>query len=96
VMQGPYVSSVDGVIRGRLLTAAPPWCSVVHAMATVSRSSQSDSDNETERVSVTFPRPHYSELQRIAEDKRVSVAWVVRDAVREYLAAQIPLFRDQV
>ena len=63
-------------------------------MATTRRSSQADAD--TERVSITFPRPHYSELQRIAEGKRVSVAWVVRDAVREYLAAQMPLFRDQV
>jgi len=63
-------------------------------MATTKRTSQADDDKE--RVSVTFPRPHYSELQRIAENKRVSVAWVVRDAVREYLAAQIPLFRDHV
>ena len=67
------------------------WCT---EMATTRRSSQADGD--TERVSVTFPRPHYSELQRIAEGKRVSVAWVVRDAVREYLAAQTPLFRDHV
>lgn len=50
----------------------------------------------SERVSVTFPKPHHAELQRIAYQKHVSLAWVVRDAVRQYLAAHTPLFRDQV
>lgn len=48
----------------------------------------------TRRVSVTFPADHYAELTRIAERKRVSVAWVVRDAVEDYLAAEAPLFRS--
>ena len=48
------------------------------------------------RVSVTFPSPHYEQLQRLAAEKRVSVAWVVREAVREYLASQTPLFRNQL
>jgi metal-responsive CopG/Arc/MetJ family transcriptional regulator len=47
------------------------------------------------RASVTFPADLYSELERIAEEKKVSVAWVVRDAVEKYVEEQYPLFRRQ-
>lgn len=49
----------------------------------------------TARASVTFPAGLYAELERIAEEKKVSVAWVVRDAVEKYVAAQYPLFSRQ-
>ena len=48
---------------------------------------------DPQRVSVTIPPDHYEELKQIAQRKRVSVAWVVRDAVENYLAAELPLFR---
>lgn len=38
------------------------------------------------RLSITVPPDEHSELQRIAEENRVSIAWVVRDAVTKYLA----------
>lgn len=44
------------------------------------------------RASVSFPRPLYAELERIAKQKKVSVAWVVRDATEKYVADQWPLF----
>jgi metal-responsive CopG/Arc/MetJ family transcriptional regulator len=44
------------------------------------------------RASVSFPRNVYLELERIAEAKRVSVAWVVRDAAERYVTDQWPLF----
>jgi hypothetical protein len=47
------------------------------------------------RASVTFPSDLYSELERLAAEKKVSVAWVVRDAVEKYFEAQYPLFRSQ-
>ncbi|MBU2732721.1 ribbon-helix-helix protein, CopG family [Acidithiobacillus ferrooxidans] len=47
------------------------------------------------RASVTFPTGLYAELERIAEEKKVSVAWVVRDAVEKYVEAQYPLFCRQ-
>ncbi|NJA90143.1 ribbon-helix-helix protein, CopG family [Rhodocyclus tenuis] len=47
------------------------------------------------RASVTFPAGLYAELERIAEENKVSVAWVVRDAVEKYVEAQYPLFRRQ-
>lgn len=50
---------------------------------------------EGTRASVTFPADLYAELERIAEDKKVSVAWVVRDAVEKYVESQYPLFRRQ-
>jgi metal-responsive CopG/Arc/MetJ family transcriptional regulator len=49
----------------------------------------------TARASVTFPAELYAELERIADDKKVSVAWVVRDAAEKYVAAQYPLFASQ-
>jgi hypothetical protein len=45
----------------------------------------------TVRASVSFPREQYELLESVAKDKRVSVAWVVREAVEKYLADQWPL-----
>ena len=56
---------------------------------------QHTSAKEGTRASVTFPADLYAELERIAEEKKVSVAWVVRDAVEKYVEAQYPLFRPQ-
>ena len=47
------------------------------------------------RVSVTFDEADYAEVQRLARERRVSAAWVVRDAVHRYLEAEAPLFRQQ-
>ena len=44
------------------------------------------------RVSVSFDVADYAAIKRIAERKRVSTAWVVRDAVASYLNSQVPLF----
>ena len=44
------------------------------------------------RVSVSFDVADYVMTKGIAKTKRVSGAWVVRDAVTNYLNAQVPLF----
>lgn len=44
------------------------------------------------RISVSLEMPAYEELNRIASKKRVSMAWVIRDAVSEYLKQESPLF----
>lgn len=50
---------------------------------------------ETIRISITLPSEHHSELLLLAKDKRVSLAWVVREAVERYLDDQAPLFRGR-
>lgn len=46
----------------------------------------------TTRASVSFPSEVYEELERLAAAKKVSVAWVVREAAERYVAEQWPLF----
>lgn len=47
------------------------------------------------RASVSFPPDLYQMLEAIAEQKKVSVAWVVREATAEYVTNQWPLFRGK-
>jgi predicted DNA-binding protein len=44
------------------------------------------------RASVTFPPELYQTLQDLAKRKKVSVAWLVRDAAEKYVADMWPLF----
>jgi predicted DNA-binding protein len=44
------------------------------------------------RTSVTFPLDLYETLESLAKKKKVSVAWVVREAAERYVADQWPLF----
>lgn len=44
------------------------------------------------RASVSFPPDVYRTLEQIANQKKVSLAWVVRDAAERYIAEQWPLF----
>ena len=55
---------------------------------------QDDRSTRTTRASVSFPRDIYEELERIAAAKKVSLAWVVRDAAEKYVADQWPLFEQ--
>ena len=47
------------------------------------------------RASVTFSTDLYRTLEIIAKQKKVSVAWVVRDAAEKYVADQWPLFPQE-
>lgn len=49
------------------------------------------SEPKIARASVSFPIEIYGELERIAEVKKVSLAWVVREAAEKYIADQWPL-----
>ena len=44
------------------------------------------------RASVSFPPEVYEELEKLAAAKKVSLAWVVREAAEKYVADQWPLF----
>jgi len=50
-----------------------------------------DAKAKSVRASISFPPELYVQLERIAQDKKVSVAWVVRDAVEQYVAHKWPL-----
>ena len=43
------------------------------------------------RASISFPEDQYQVLEKIAADNKVSLAWVVRDAIDGYLKSKWPL-----
>ena len=47
------------------------------------------------RATISFPPDVYGTLKKIARDKKVSLAWVVREAVDAYLGEKWPLFKGQ-
>jgi metal-responsive CopG/Arc/MetJ family transcriptional regulator len=51
----------------------------------------SKSEPKTTRASVSFPIDLYDTLEKIAKEKKVSVAWIVRDAAEKYVNEQWPL-----
>jgi metal-responsive CopG/Arc/MetJ family transcriptional regulator len=42
----------------------------------------------TVRASISFPPALYESLEEIAKQKKVSLAWVVRDAAERYVASE--------
>lgn len=46
---------------------------------------------DTVRASISFPSDLYGTLEGIAKDKKVSLAWVVREAAERYVAEKWPL-----
>ena len=44
------------------------------------------SEPKTVRASISFPAEAYKALEDIAKEKKVSVAWIVRDATEQYVA----------
>ena len=47
------------------------------------------------RASVSFPSEVYETLEEIAKEKKVSLAWVVREATEKYIADKWPLLEGQ-
>ena len=48
------------------------------------------------RASISFPPEIYETLENIAREKKVSLAWVVREAAEKYIAEKWPLFGGQM
>lgn len=48
------------------------------------------------RASISFPPRVYETLETIAQEKKVSLAWVVREAAEKYIADKWPLFKGQM
>ena len=47
------------------------------------------------RASISFPPELYETLEVIAKEKKVSLAWVVRDAAEKYITDKWPLYKGQ-
>ena len=47
------------------------------------------------RASVSLPPDLYRTLEALAKQKKVSTAWVMRDAAERYIAEQWPLFTQK-
>jgi hypothetical protein len=45
----------------------------------------------TVRATISFPPEVYETLEVIAQEKKVSIAWVVRDATEQYITDKRPL-----
>jgi len=78
-------------IRGIFLDSAPVRCYLVQMPRSV-EPTESVREGESPRITVTLPKSDYEEVCRLARHKRVSNAWVIRDAVEKYIAADSPLF----
>lgn len=50
-----------------------------------------DANSKSVRTSVTIASEDQHELERIAKQKKVSVAWVIREAIEQYLNKNSPL-----
>lgn len=64
-------------------------------MAVAKRGRKPTGKPRATRASASLPPEIYQTLQDIAKQKKVSVAWVIRDAAEKYIAAQWPLLETK-
>jgi hypothetical protein len=60
-----------------------------------SKENMKDQGTMSVRATISFPPEVYETLEVIAKEKKVSIAWVVREAAEKYIADKWPLFRGQ-
>jgi hypothetical protein len=78
-----------------IFVISPPWCKVVKSRKentptmkrnkVEKRSSMKILNPNWVRASISFPSDLYESLQELAIQKKVSLAWVVRDAAERYV-----------
>lgn len=79
---------------------SPLWCTVVHVLGTHimkptgkgQHRESKEAEGASVRASISFSQDLYQTLEEIAKRKKVSLAWVVREASEQYVEAQWPLF----
>jgi metal-responsive CopG/Arc/MetJ family transcriptional regulator len=59
------------------------------------KSMKSGGNVSSVRATISFPPDIYETLEVIAKEKKVSLAWVVREATEKYIADKWPLFKGQ-
>lgn len=60
-------------------------------MRTQAKRRDNGAHERTVRASISFPEEQYQILERIAAENKVSLAWVVRNAIDGYLKSRWPL-----
>ncbi|HKD06476.1 MAG TPA: CopG family transcriptional regulator [Bryobacteraceae bacterium] len=60
-------------------------------MVSRTRVTRESAESPAPRASITFPPEVYRTIEDLAKQKKVSIAWVVREAVEKYVADQWPL-----
>ncbi len=46
------------------------------------------------RLTISLPESHYKAVRRVSTQKRVSLSWIIRDAIREYIEKDSPLLNE--
>jgi len=74
------------------------WCNVVNQSPVAINKKggrQMKAPTTAVRASISFPTDVYETLEGIAKEKKVSLAWVVREAAEKYIADKWPLWKGQ-
>lgn len=78
---------------------SPMWCNVVEGRDRSRRMAKKATSQKMKiqtagavRASISFPADVYETLENIAKEKKVSLAWVVREAAEQYIGGKWPLF----
>ena len=58
------------------------------------RTTKARAASKSVRMSVTLPRDLHETLAQLAKGKKVTVAWVIRDAAEKYVGDAWPLFKQ--
>ena len=77
---------------------SPPWCRVVKTRKEYAKlkstklvkTSVKTKASSWVRASISFPAEMYEALEEQARQKKVSLAWIVRDAAEKYLVGTKP------
>ncbi len=80
------------------------WCSAIlptSELPIVTRGAKrkqkpTATEGSSVRATISFPSDIYQTLEEVAAQKKVSLAWVVREAAEQYIAEKWPLFKGKV
>ena len=69
---------------------------VYHVTTHMSRKGKSvPTKNASVRATISFPPDLHKTLEEIAQEKKVSLAWVVRDAAEQYVKRKWVAFKER-
>jgi hypothetical protein len=80
------------------------WCGAIlplRELSNVTRGAKrkekpKPTEGSSVRATISFPSDIYQTLEEVAAQKKVSLAWVVREAAEQYIEEKWPLFKGKV